>query len=71
MRDVDGNGRGPLTKAIRAAALEQDISLEALRGKARMSADLFYRLLRGEEPRKLDSLRRLQHAGVRIPENVI
>jgi hypothetical protein len=49
--------------ALRAAA-EREGSLEALRAKLKMSGGLFYGLLRGEPPKKLDTLRRLKDGGV-------
>jgi hypothetical protein len=56
-----------IPEAMRAAAERQGITLEELRRLAAMSGGLFYGLLRGEPPKKFDSIERLRRAGVEIP----
>jgi hypothetical protein len=56
--------------ALRAAA-EPLGSLEALRAKLKMSGGLFYGLLRGEPPKKLDTIRRLKRGGIDLPDDAI
>lgn len=60
-----------LAKRIRAAAKKQAIGVEALRVRANLSPDTFYKLLRGESPKTLKTLRKLSAAGVSIPESLL
>lgn len=56
--------------AMRAAA-ERAGSLEKLRAKLGMSGGLFYGLLRGEPPKKIETLKRLRKGGVDLPDDAI
>lgn len=59
---------GTLPECVREAAVKAG-GVEALRKKAKVSADTIYRTLRGEQP-TLRTLRKLQKAGVLFPPDV-
>lgn len=59
-----------LAQAIRQAAKDQGVTLEALREKAGISNGRFYGLVAGQTPKKLDAIKKLKAAGVSIPKDI-